>query len=227
MVRPALAHRRILPRLKFGCKVEALQHHTAERLERAMAIKMVIGWRIQRWSNSGAKARPGGDLLFSDGESARAANTPAHQAAAAGADRRRCRSGRAPRRVARRQRDPPGAQLRGRANSSGCHGRRLRTAGRSSDDLLLTTVQPRTSGARRTSQPPRCLRPQEKQSANAASAATVPLEHRRGPTNATAGTGRRAITGQASYGAAGGVSRPARGGAARDCPDRRERLAVD
>ena len=33
--------------LKSGCKVEELQHHTAERLERALAIKMVIGWRIQ------------------------------------------------------------------------------------------------------------------------------------------------------------------------------------
>ena len=33
--------------LKSGCKVEELQHHTAERLERAMAIKMVVGWRIQ------------------------------------------------------------------------------------------------------------------------------------------------------------------------------------
>ena len=29
--------------LKSGCKVEELQHHTAERLERAMAIKMVVG----------------------------------------------------------------------------------------------------------------------------------------------------------------------------------------
>ena len=33
--------------LKSGCKVEELQHHTAERLERAIAIKMVVGWRIQ------------------------------------------------------------------------------------------------------------------------------------------------------------------------------------
>ena len=33
--------------LKSGCKVEELQHHTAERLERAIAIKMVIAWRIQ------------------------------------------------------------------------------------------------------------------------------------------------------------------------------------
>ena len=29
--------------LKSGCKVEELQHHAAERLERAMAIKMVVG----------------------------------------------------------------------------------------------------------------------------------------------------------------------------------------
>ena len=33
--------------LKSGCKVEELQHHSAERLERAIAIKMVIAWRIQ------------------------------------------------------------------------------------------------------------------------------------------------------------------------------------
>ena len=33
--------------LKSGCKVEELQHHSAERLERAIAIKMVVGWRIQ------------------------------------------------------------------------------------------------------------------------------------------------------------------------------------
>ena len=33
--------------LKSGCKVEQLQHRTAERLQRAIAIKMVVGWRIQ------------------------------------------------------------------------------------------------------------------------------------------------------------------------------------
>ena len=37
---PALAH-------QSGCKVEELQHHGAERLEHAIAIKMVVGWRIQ------------------------------------------------------------------------------------------------------------------------------------------------------------------------------------
>ena len=55
--------------LKSGCKVEELQHHTAERLERAMAIKMVIGWRIQLMVQLGREAPDlPGDLLFSDGE---------------------------------------------------------------------------------------------------------------------------------------------------------------
>ena len=55
--------------LKSGCKVEELQHHTAERLERAMAIKMVIGWRIQLMVQLGREVPElPGDLLFSDGE---------------------------------------------------------------------------------------------------------------------------------------------------------------
>ena len=55
--------------LKSGCKVEELQHHTAERLERAMAIKMVIGWRIQLMVQLGREVPDlPGDLLFSDGE---------------------------------------------------------------------------------------------------------------------------------------------------------------
>ena len=32
--------------LKSGCKVEELQHETAERLRRAVAIKLVIAWRV-------------------------------------------------------------------------------------------------------------------------------------------------------------------------------------
>ena len=32
--------------LKTGCRIEALAHHSAERLERAIAIKLVIAWRI-------------------------------------------------------------------------------------------------------------------------------------------------------------------------------------
>ena len=55
--------------LKSGCKVEELQHHTAERLERAIAIKMVIGWRIQLMVQLGREVPDlPGDLLFSDGE---------------------------------------------------------------------------------------------------------------------------------------------------------------
>ena len=55
--------------LKSGCKVEELQHHTAERLERAIAIKMVVGWRIQLMMQLGREMPdPPPDLLFSDGE---------------------------------------------------------------------------------------------------------------------------------------------------------------
>ena len=55
--------------LKSGCKVEELQHHAAERLERAIAIKMVVGWRIQLMVQLGREVPElPGDLLFSDGE---------------------------------------------------------------------------------------------------------------------------------------------------------------
>ena len=55
--------------LKSGCKVEELQHHTAERLERAIAIKMVVGWRIQLMVQLGRETPDlPPDLLFSDGE---------------------------------------------------------------------------------------------------------------------------------------------------------------
>ena len=99
--------------LKSGCKVEELQHHTAERLERAMAIKMVIGWRIQLMVQLGREAPElPGDLLFSDGELrvlatfARSRKLPPPT-----------RLGDAVGLTARlggwlgRQRDPPGAQL--------------------------------------------------------------------------------------------------------------------
>ena len=32
--------------LKSGCKIDELGHHSAERLERAIAIRMVIAWRV-------------------------------------------------------------------------------------------------------------------------------------------------------------------------------------
>ena len=87
--------------LKSGCKVEELQHHSAERLERAMAIKMVIGWRIQLMVQLGRGARPAGRPAVLRWRVARARHLrPLTQAAAADAPRRRGRSG-SPRRVAR------------------------------------------------------------------------------------------------------------------------------
>ena len=54
---------------KSGCKVEELQHHTAERLERAIASKMVVGWRIQLMVRLGRDVPElPSELLFSDGE---------------------------------------------------------------------------------------------------------------------------------------------------------------
>ena len=119
--------------LKSGCKVEELQHHTAERLERAMAIKMVIGWRIQLMVQLGREVPDlPGDLLVLRWRVARARHLrPLTQAAAAGAPRRRCRSGRAPRRVARTPTRPARRTVDvARLHSTGCHGLRLRTAGR-------------------------------------------------------------------------------------------------
>ena len=53
--------------LKSGCKVEELQHHTAERLQHAIAIKMVIGWRIQLMVRLGRELPDlPAELLFSD-----------------------------------------------------------------------------------------------------------------------------------------------------------------
>ena len=99
--------------LKSGCKVEELQHHSAERLERAIAIKMVVGWRIQLMVRLGREVPElPSELLFSDGELrvlatfARSRELPHPE-----------RLGDAVALVARlggwlgRTRDPPGAQL--------------------------------------------------------------------------------------------------------------------
>ena len=90
-----------------------MQHHTAERLERAIAIKMVVGWRIQLMVRLGREVPElPGELLFSDGELrvlatfARSRELPPPE-----------RLGDAVGLVARlggwlgRTRDPPGAQL--------------------------------------------------------------------------------------------------------------------
>ena len=53
--------------LKSGCKVEELQHHSAERLERAIAIKMVVGWRIQLMVRLGREVpQLPAEVLFSE-----------------------------------------------------------------------------------------------------------------------------------------------------------------
>ena len=99
--------------LKSGCKVEELQHHSAERLERAIAIKMVIAWRIQLMVRLGREVpKLPAEVLFSDTElrvlatfaRSRSLAPPQHLGDAVGL-------------LARlggwlgRTRDPPGAQL--------------------------------------------------------------------------------------------------------------------
>ena len=55
--------------LKSGCRIEDLQHHTAQRLQRAIAIKMVIAWRIHLMIRLGREVPElPAELLFSDTE---------------------------------------------------------------------------------------------------------------------------------------------------------------
>ena len=118
--------------LKSGCKVEELQHHTAERLERAMAIKMVIGWRIQLMIQLGREVPDlPGELLFPMASCGCSPPSPAPA---------RCRHRRAsatPSVWSRASAGGSGAHPTRPARSSwarlhptGCHDLRLRTAGR-------------------------------------------------------------------------------------------------
>ncbi len=53
--------------LKSGCRVEALQHKTATRLKRAIALNLVIAWRIMLLTLLGRQAPElPADVLFSD-----------------------------------------------------------------------------------------------------------------------------------------------------------------
>jgi hypothetical protein len=53
--------------LKTGCRIEALQHKTAERLRRAIAINLVIAWRIMLMTLlSREQPELPADVLFSD-----------------------------------------------------------------------------------------------------------------------------------------------------------------
>jgi len=55
--------------LKSGCRIEALQHKTAERLKRAIAINLVIAWRIMLMTLLGRECPDlPAEVLFSDSE---------------------------------------------------------------------------------------------------------------------------------------------------------------
>ena len=55
--------------LKSGCRIEALQHKTAERLKRAIAINLIIAWRIMLMTLLGRECPDlPAELLFSDCE---------------------------------------------------------------------------------------------------------------------------------------------------------------
>jgi len=53
--------------LKSGCKIDELGHHSAERLERAIAIRMVIAWRVMLMTLLGREVPElPAEILFSD-----------------------------------------------------------------------------------------------------------------------------------------------------------------
>jgi hypothetical protein len=55
--------------LKSGCKIDELGHHSTERLERAIAIRLVIAWRVMLMTLLGREAPElPPELLFSDTE---------------------------------------------------------------------------------------------------------------------------------------------------------------
>jgi len=55
--------------LKSGCRIEDLAHATAERLRRAIAINLVIAWRIMLMTLLGREdAGLPAEVLFSDVE---------------------------------------------------------------------------------------------------------------------------------------------------------------
>jgi hypothetical protein len=53
--------------LKSGCRIEEIGHHTADRLERAIAINLVIAWRVMLMTLLGRETPElPADMLFSD-----------------------------------------------------------------------------------------------------------------------------------------------------------------
>ncbi len=53
--------------LKFGCKMQLLQHRSVERIERAVAIRAVIAWRLMVMTLVGRQTPElPADLLFTE-----------------------------------------------------------------------------------------------------------------------------------------------------------------
>ena len=133
MVRPALAHRRILPRaqVRLQGRGVAAPHGRAARTRHGHQDGHRVAHPVDGPTRA-RSARPAGRPAVLRWRVARARHLrPLTQAAAAGAPRRRCRSGRAPRRVARTPTRPARRTVDvARLHSTGCHGLRLRTAGR-------------------------------------------------------------------------------------------------
>jgi hypothetical protein len=50
--------------LKSGCSIDDLAHETAERLRRAIAINLVIAWRISAWKKTPPFFAPGAIFEF-------------------------------------------------------------------------------------------------------------------------------------------------------------------
>ena len=66
LLRPTCHWHRVL---KSGCRIEALQHKTAERLKRAIAINLVIAWRLMLMTLLGRQCPElPAEVLFSDAE---------------------------------------------------------------------------------------------------------------------------------------------------------------
>jgi hypothetical protein len=76
--------------LKSGCNIEKLQHKTAERLKRTVAINLVIAWRIMLLTLLGRECpQLAAEVLFSDLEIQvlTASSKKTNPTAAAGASR--------------------------------------------------------------------------------------------------------------------------------------------
>ena len=153
MVRPALAHRRILPgaQVRLQGRRVAAPHGRAARTRHGHQDGHRVAHPVDGPTRA-RSARPAGRPAVLRWRVARARHLrPLTQAAAAGAPRRRCRSGRAPRRLARAPTRPARrATPVARLHPTRRHGLRLRTAGRIRMTPHALQVQPEDLGQGQT-----------------------------------------------------------------------------